>query len=103
MHIPPSLIPFPHKTHIHSYHYPQELSFALLNPAMPLSRSASDVVDKCALPFLSPNGTIVFFDVQSAAPGTFTVPGAVELETYEPGSMVETSWIFFKGDPQTGP
>jgi hypothetical protein len=29
--------------------------------------------------------------------------GVVDLETYEPGSMVETSWIYFKGDPQAGP
>lgn len=56
-----------------------------------------------ALPFLSPNGDVVFFDVQTAAPGTFTVPGVIDLEIYEPGSIVETSWIYFKGDPQTGP
>lgn len=61
------------------------------------------MADKCALPFLDPSGHLVFFDVQSAEPGTFTVPGVIDLEVYEPGSMVETSWIYFKGDPQAGP
>jgi hypothetical protein len=65
--------------------------------------SSFNSVDKCALPFLDPDGNMVFFNVQSAEPGTFTVPGVVDLETYEPGSMVETSWIYFKGDPQAGP
>ena len=63
----------------------------------------SKIADKCALPFLDPKGDIVFFDVQPAEPGTFTVPGVIDLEIYRPGSMVETSWIYFKGDPQTGP
>jgi hypothetical protein len=70
---------------------------------MPSSRSLSKKVDKCALPYLDPDGNLLFFDVQSAEPGTFTVPGVVDLETYEPGSTVETSWIYFKGDPQAGP
>lgn len=61
------------------------------------------MADKCALPFLDPSGHLVFFDVQSAEPGTFTVPGVIDLEIYEPGSMVESSWIYFKGDPQAGP
>lgn len=59
--------------------------------------------DNCSLPFLDPSGNIVFFDVQSAEPGTFTVPGVIDLETYEPGSFVETSWIFMKGDLHAGP
>jgi hypothetical protein len=57
---------------------------------MPSSRLLSSKVDKCALPFLDPSGDLVFFDIQSAEPGTFTVPGVVDLETYEPGSLVET-------------
>jgi hypothetical protein len=70
---------------------------------MPSSQLLSSKVDKCALPFLDPDGNLVFFDVQSAEPGTLTVPGVVDLETYEPESMVETSWIYFKGEPQAGP
>lgn len=56
----------------------------------------SDKPDKCP-------GNIVSFDVQSAEPGTFTVPGVIDLETFEPGSLAEISWIYFKGDPQAGP
>jgi hypothetical protein len=63
----------------------------------------SESADKCALPFQDSNGNIVFFDVQPAEPGTFTIPGVVDLETYRPGDMIETSWIYFKGDPQAGP
>lgn len=96
------IIPFPHKSYVQVHHYPQEASVALVKATVPLSQSFSGVGDKCALPFLSPNGEVVFFDVQSATPGTFMVPGVVDLETYEPGSMLETSWIFFKGDPQAG-
>ncbi|KAK3708290.1 hypothetical protein LTR37_011555 [Vermiconidia calcicola] len=70
---------------------------------MESSRLSYVNTNNCSLPFLDPSGNIVFFDIQSAEPGTFTVPGVIELETYEPGSMVETSWIFFKGDPQAGP
>lgn len=59
--------------------------------------------DKCALPFRDPGGRIVFYDVQSAEPGAFTVPGVIDLEIYDPGSSTESSWIFFKGDPMAGP
>lgn len=59
--------------------------------------------DKCALPFQDSDGNIIFFDVQPAEPGTFTIPGVVDLEIYRPGDMIETSWIYFKGDPQAGP
>lgn len=52
---------------------------------------------------LDPNGHIVFFDIQFAKSGTFTVPGVIDLEVYRPGDMIETSWIYFKGDPQAGP
>jgi hypothetical protein len=62
-----------------------------------------DEEDKCRLPFLDPDGNMVYFDVQAAEPGTFTVPGVIELETYEPGDFMEISWIYFKGDPQAGP
>lgn len=31
------------------------------------------------------------------------VPGVIDLEIYEPGSLVESSWIYFKGDPHAGP
>jgi hypothetical protein len=44
-----------------------------------------------------------FFDIQPAEPGTFTVPGVIDLEIYRPGDIIETSWIYFKGDPQAGP
>lgn len=66
-------------------------------------RLSIDIANKCNLPFLDPNGNVVYFDIQSAEPGTFTVPGVIELENYEPGSMVESSWIYFKGNPQAGP
>ncbi|GAB7327617.1 hypothetical protein MBLNU13_g11464t2 [Cladosporium sp. NU13] len=59
--------------------------------------------DKCALLFLDPNGNIVFFDIQPAEPGTFTVPGVIDLEVYRPADMIETSCFYFKGVPQTGP
>lgn len=70
---------------------------------MALSRILPTTAGKCDLPFLDPNGHVVFFDVQSAEPGTFTIPGVIDLETYKPGDLVETSWIYFKGDPQAGP
>ena len=68
-----------------------------------LHENFDDEAHECDLPFLDPTGNIAFFDVQSAEPGTFTVPGVIELEVYEPGSLVESSWIYFKGDPQAGP
>ena len=61
------------------------------------------LADKCDMPYLAPNGSIVFFDVQFTDSGTFTVPNVIEVETYEPGSWIETSRIFFKGDPMAGP
>ena len=67
------------------------------------SRLSHAAGDKCALPFMTEEGGVVFFDVQAANPGAFTVPGVVDLETYEPGDVVETSWIYFKGDLQAGP
>jgi len=67
------------------------------------SPSPSGRPDTCDLPYLDSDDNIVYFDVQSAEPGTFTVPGVIDLETYEPGDIVETSWIYFKGDPQAGP
>lgn len=70
---------------------------------MPSSLLSSMTADKCELPFRDPSGRIVWFDIQPADPGTFTVPGVIDLESYEPGELVETSWIFFKGDPQAGP
>lgn len=74
---------------------------------MALSRMSNETPeaesDKCSLPFLDSSGRIVYFDVQSAEPGTFTVPGVIDLEVYERGCLVEFSWIFFKGDPQAGP
>jgi len=70
---------------------------------MPLSRLFPVTASKCDLPFLDPNGHVVYFDVQAAEPGTFTIPGVIDLETYEPGDLIETSWVYFKGDPQAGP
>lgn len=67
------------------------------------SRVLPTTAGKCDLPFLDPKGHVVFFDVQSAEPGAFTIPGVVDLETYKPGDLVETSWIYFKGNPQAGP
>lgn len=58
---------------------------------------------KCDLPIGDPDGFKGYFDLQSAKPGTFIVPGVRDLETYEPGRYVESSWIFFKGDPMKGP
>jgi hypothetical protein len=58
---------------------------------------------KCDLPFLDPNGDVAYFDIQPAEPGTFLVPGVVDLEVYEPGSFAVSEWIFFKGDPMAGP
>jgi len=34
---------------------------------------------------------------------TFTVPGVVDLEVYEPGEIIEASWVYFKGDHNAGP
>ena len=70
---------------------------------MASTRLSYDEGDKCRLPFLDPDGNIVYFDAQSAEPGTFTIPGVIDLETYEAGDFVEIAWIYFKGDPQAGP
>lgn len=81
---------------------PQEACFATYQVTMSPSQILTSA-DKCALPFWDPNGKIVFFDIQPAEPGTFTVPGVIDLEIYRPGDIIETSWIYFKGDPQAGP
>lgn len=57
--------------------------------SMTSARLSYDEADKCALPFLDPSGNVVYFDAQSAEPGTFTVPGVIDLETYESGEFVE--------------
>lgn len=57
----------------------------------------------CAFPYIGPDGNIVYFDVQKAEPGAFTVPGVVDLETYRVSEYVEFQWIYFKGDPTAGP
>lgn len=31
------------------------------------------------------------------------MPNVIEVETYEPGSWIETLWIFFKGDSMARP
>ena len=59
--------------------------------------------NKCPLPLLDGSGSTITFDIQSAEPGAFISPGVVELETYEPGSIVHTVWVYFKGDPWDGP
>ena len=67
---------------------------------MPPSQSPSDEPVECDLLVRTSSGKIVPFDIQSAEPGAFTNPAAVDMETYEPGSLVETAWVYYKGDPQ---
>lgn len=69
---------------------------------MSLRRLQPLKADNCSLPFEDPSGNRVVLDVQSAEPGTFTVPAAFDLETYEFGSMIQTSWIYWKGSHYTG-
>lgn len=69
-------------------------------PNMPPSQSPSDEPVECDLLVRTSSGKIVPFDIQSAEPGAFTNPAAVDMETYEPGSLVETAWVYYKGDPQ---
>ena len=72
-------------------------------PSQILDETLESEPHKCDLPLLNPERNVSYFDVQPAEPGTFTVPGVIDLEVYEPGSLVETSWIYFKGDPMAGP
>ena len=67
---------------------------------MPPSQSPSDEPVECDLLVRTSSGKIVPFDIQSAEPGAFTNPAAVDMETYKPGSLVETAWVYYKGDPQ---
>jgi len=74
---------------------------------MASSRLPHAEANNCSLAFQDPSGDTVFLDFQSAQPGTFTAPGVIELETYEPDYIAEISWIYFKGDyfhdgPQPG-
>lgn len=72
-------------------------------PPQSIGASIDMKSNKCSLPLPGPDGKIVYFDVQTAEPGTFIVPGVIDVELYKPRSFVETSWIYFKGDPQSGP
>ena len=65
----------------------------------------SEVLDKkCSIPIIDfdHDNRIVYYDPQAAEPGTFIVPGVIDVEKYKPGSIAEFSWIYFKGDPQAG-
>lgn len=85
---------------------PQHLPLQDLIANMPnharIHRAGSDDPHKCSLLFRN-GDDVVYFDIQRAEPGTFTVPGVVDLETYKPGTVAEFSWVYFKGDPQAGP
>lgn len=62
--------------------------------------SASDKTDDCAVWVEDSSGNVVPFDIQSAEPGAFTMPGAGDIENYEPGSMARATWVYFKGFPR---
>ena len=67
---------------------------------MPPSQSPSDEPVECDLPVRTSSGKLASFDIQSAEPGAFTNPAALDMETYEPGSLVETAWVYYKGNPR---
>jgi len=65
--------------------------------------SSPDKTDDCAVWVEDSSGNVVPFDIQTAEPGAFTMPGAGDIETYEPGSMARATWIYFKGYPREKP
>ena len=67
---------------------------------MPPSQSPSDEPVECDFPVKTSSGKLASFDIQSAEPGAFTNPAALDMETYEPGSLVETAWVYYKGNPR---
>lgn len=67
---------------------------------MPPSQSPSDEPVECDLPVRTSSGKLASFDIQSAEPGAFTNPAPLDMEIYEPGSLVETAWVYYKGNPQ---
>jgi hypothetical protein len=62
--------------------------------------SSPDKTDDCVVGIEDSSGNVIPFDIQSAEPGAFVMPGAGDIETYEPGSMARASWIYFKGYPR---
>lgn len=72
---------------------------------MSTSLSSSKKAHKhdCVVGVEDSSGNVVPFDIQSAEPGAFTMPGASDIETYEPGSMARATWVYFKGNPQEKP
>jgi hypothetical protein len=70
---------------------------------MSTSLSPPNEADNCTLWVEDSGGNVVPFDIQSAEPGAFTMPGAGDIETYEPGKMARVTWIYFKGNPQKKP
>jgi len=69
-----------------------------MSPSLLARRDHND----CALPSFDASDHEVYFDVQSAVPGTFTNPGVLELELYPLERVAEFLWIHFKSDPQPG-
>lgn len=57
----------------------------------------------CVVGVEDSSGNVIPFDIQSAEPGAFTMPGANDIETYEPGSMARATWVYFKGYPREKP
>lgn len=82
----------PSESYICILYKTQESCFATYQVIMSPSQISTSA-DKCALPFWDPSGHIVFFDIQPAEPGTFTVPGVIDLDIYRPADIIETSWI----------
>lgn len=68
-----------------------------------LSSSKEAHEHDCVVGVEDSNGNVVPFDIQSAEPGAFTMPGAGDIETYEPGSMARATWVYFKGHPREKP
>lgn len=44
-----------------------------------------------------------FFDIQSANPGDFVHPVLFDDETWSQNATAEMTWIYFTGDPMSGP
>jgi hypothetical protein len=65
---------------------------------MPPSQLPLDEPVECDLPVRTSSGKLASFDIQSAEPGAFTKPAALDMETYELGSLVETAWVYYKGN-----
>ncbi len=55
------------------------------------------------LPITGSAGHEAYFDVDAATPGDFVHPVLFDDEVWPRNSTAEMAWIYFKGDPMSGP